>query len=124
MPSGEIPDDLRDFIVAHIDSIAHLEALLLLKGNAGRDWTVEACAGRLYISQDEAANVLATLTERGFFSGSGSGCRFNDDSEWAGMVSQLADLYRKRLIPITNLIHSKQNRIQEFADAFKLRKGS
>ena len=39
------------------------------------------------------------------------------------MVERVAVLYRQCLIPITNLIHSKaKSRMQEFADAFKIRK--
>ena len=39
------------------------------------------------------------------------------------MIDSLAEFYGKHLVPITNLIHSKpKNRVQEFADAFRLRK--
>jgi hypothetical protein len=38
-------------------------------------------------------------------------------------VNQVAACYAKYLIPVTNLIHTKpRTRVQEFADAFKLRK--
>ena len=125
MPSDEIPDDLRDFIVTQIDSIAQLEALLLLKENPERDWTSENCASRLYIPETEAAVLLSTLAGRGFLDASENAYRFNCQTpEQADFVRRLAELYRQRLITVTNLIHSKQNRIQEFADAFRLRKDS
>ena len=39
------------------------------------------------------------------------------------MVGQVADLYSRYLVPVTNLIHTKKtSRIQEFADAFRIRK--
>ena len=39
------------------------------------------------------------------------------------MLERLAEIYAKHLVPVTNLIHSKPKpRIQEFADAFRLRK--
>ena len=40
----------------------------------------------------------------------------------AKLVARLSEVYRRHLIPITNLIHSKPRRIREFAEAFKLRK--
>jgi hypothetical protein len=39
------------------------------------------------------------------------------------VVDRLADAYARHLIPITNLIHDKQRRIREFADAFRIRTG-
>lgn len=45
------------------------------------------------------------------------------DASWQQMVDFLAVIYAKHLGPITNLIHTKpKNRVQEFADAFRLRK--
>jgi hypothetical protein len=39
------------------------------------------------------------------------------------MGDLLADVYARYLVPVTNLIHAKpKSRVQEFADAFKLRK--
>ena len=41
----------------------------------------------------------------------------------AQLVDQVAEFYARYLIPVTNLIHAKpRTRVQEFADAFKLRK--
>ena len=38
------------------------------------------------------------------------------------VVELLAEYYKRHLIPITNLIHSKPRRIRQFADAFKLKR--
>ena len=41
------------------------------------------------------------------------------------MLDRLAEIYARHLVPVTNLIHSKpKSRIQEFADAFQLRKAT
>ncbi len=123
MLSGEIPEDLRDFILKQIDLIAHLEALLLLRSNAGQDWTAAACGERLYLSESEAGAILGSLAESGFLSKSEDRYQFScKTTELEEMVVRLAELYREKLIPVTNLIHSNQNRVREFADAFKLRK--
>ncbi len=40
-----IPPDVREFILTHIDSIAQLEALLLLANQPETRWTVSGVAG-------------------------------------------------------------------------------
>jgi len=46
MADGHIPDDLREFILQHIDSITQLEALLLLRANAAEAWDVAKATRR------------------------------------------------------------------------------
>jgi hypothetical protein len=118
-----IPEDLRDFILRHIDSIAQLEALLLLRRNPSETWTARTAATRLYIDESEAENVLEHLCSNGLLSVSGDGFRFdcqNDDERQ--MVERLAESYTRHLIPVTNLSHAKPRRLREFSDAFKIRK--
>ena len=124
MPS-DIPDDLREFITQQIDSIAQLEALLLLRDNAPDAWSSDRIAARLYVDEGESARLLNDLHQKGFLNQSDAGFYFSCRTpELETMVTRLAQLYRQMLIPVTNLIHSKQKRIQQFADAFRLRKES
>jgi hypothetical protein len=121
-----IPDDVKIFLLRHIDSIAQLEALLLLRANPELDWSAETLAKRLYITTQETAALLERLHIGGFLiaSGSRSPCyRYYPTSREPAMIDRVAEIYAKYLIPVTNLIHSKpRTRVQEFADAFKLRK--
>ena len=61
-----IPDDVKQFILEHIDSIAQFEALLLLRGSPQVDWTANAIAKRLYIGEQEARVILQRLCADGF----------------------------------------------------------
>jgi hypothetical protein len=127
MSSEFIPVDVKHFILSRIDSVAQLEALLLLRSNVQPRWTVEAVARRLYISEDETGNLLETLRADGFLiiePNTPRVYRYQPSSaELATLVDQVADIYSKHLVPVTNLIHSKpRTRVSEFADAFKLRK--
>jgi hypothetical protein len=122
-----IPDDVRAFLLRHIDSISQLEALLLLRGDPSCLWNPDRMAQRLYITTQEAAEVLKWLAMRGFLTVSPDlhdSYRYQPASEeLAQMVDRVAALYAKYLIPVTHIIHSKpRTRVQEFADAFKLRK--
>lgn len=123
MPDDPIPDDVRNFILKHIDSIAHLEALLLLRRETAAGWTAPGAAKHLYIKENEAAELLARLAADGFLAASDGVYGYAGGSEEQRRVtSRLADIYARHLVPVTNLIHSKPRRIREFAAAFKLTK--
>jgi hypothetical protein len=123
MTDDPIPADLRDFILRYIDSVAHLEALLLLRANPETAWESAAVAARLYSSAEQASEVLAQLCDEHLLACENALYRYGGQPpEHRAMIDRLADSYAKQLIPITNLIHSKPRRIRQFADAFKFRK--
>jgi hypothetical protein len=122
-----IPDDIAQFIVEKIDSVAQLEALLLLRSCPEEKWSVRALSRRLYITEKETADVLAHLQIHGLAinkTGEPLLYQYQPSSiELQQKVDRLAEIYARHLLPITNLIHSKpKTRVQEFADAFKFRK--
>jgi len=122
MADDVIPDDVRDFILRHIDSVAQLEALLLLRANGGQDWDVARTAARLYAGEEEIRKVLTQLCADGLLSCKDNIYRYECPLDVRAIIDRLAEVYRRHLIPITNIIHTKPRRIREFADAFKFRK--
>ena len=127
MTEDPIADDVRQFILENVDSVAHLEALLLLYHNPETGLSIDEIAGRLYIDRQQAEEILTRLSELGLLSITQKGvtsCRYQPESaELKSQVERLAETYSKYLIPVTNLIHSKpKTRVQEFADAFKLKR--
>jgi len=126
MPEA-IPDDIRQFILQTIDSIAQWEGLLLLRDHPQERWDAPALAKNLYVSESDAAALLRQLANQGFLTviqpGSTVHFQYQPAAELERITTRTAEFYKKGLIPVTNLIHSKsKNRIQEFADAFKIRK--
>jgi hypothetical protein len=126
MNSAMIPVDVQEFIARHVDGIAQLEALLLLRREPQTRWDGPSLAARLYISPAEALGVLEHWRGRGLFAFEDPVYAYRPPSEEAAaVVERLAQFYVTHLIPITNLIHSRPaKRIQAFADAFKFKKGS
>ncbi|MEP7342532.1 MAG: helix-turn-helix domain-containing protein [Acidobacteriota bacterium] len=126
MTEDPIPNDIRQFILRSIDSIAQLEALLLLRANPQQTWDIHAIARRLYITEQETSMLLSGLSEQGLVAPGGESGQFAyqpASADLARMVDQVAEIYAKHLVPVTNLIHAKpRTRMQEFADAFRLRK--
>lgn len=123
MADEPVPDDLREFILRHIDSVAQLEALLLLRENPDEDWDVARTAKRLYASEPEVAEVLARLCADGLLSCDAEIYRYDGQHvQQSAIVDRLAAVYARHLVPVTNMIHAKPRRIREFAAAFRFRK--
>ncbi|HEX8615868.1 MAG TPA: hypothetical protein VF800_31690 [Telluria sp.] len=124
-----IPEELRRFVLTSIASVPHLEALVLLRNSAPQDWAVHKVAERLYIGEKLAAAVLADLSRAGMTvtlrqEGSEPVFRYQPATAALGQViDALAELYTRRLVDVTHLIHSKlERKAQQFADAFIWRK--
>jgi hypothetical protein len=124
MPERKIPDEVRDFISKHIDSVGQLEALLLLREHRDRRWNAATVAERLYAGEPETRELLKRLAEGGLLTSEGDTYGFATDlpAERLSTIDALATAYSRQLIPVTNIIHSKSRRIREFANAFRLRK--
>jgi hypothetical protein len=127
MADDVIPADVREFLLARIDSIAQLEALLLLHGAPDAIWSVAEVAKRLYIGEQETGAVLARLAADALAAAVQAdlpGYVYRPASPaLAQDVDRVAETYRTHLVPVTNLIHGKaRTRVREFADAFRLRK--
>lgn len=122
MADDPIPGDVRDFILRHIDSIAQLEALLLLRADSTQTWDAARVAARLYAGRDEIREVLVQLCADGLLTCKDDIFHFECSPEMQAAVDRLVTVYRQHLIPVTNLIHAKPRRIREFANAFKFRK--
>ena len=112
-----VPAPLRTFLLEHIDSVAQLEALLLLR-RIGKPLPTGKVTAALYVPEPTAATELATLQSRGLIEGGPDGWRFVPNP----MVDLLAETYAKALIPVTNIVHGNTLRLRRFADAFKFRK--
>jgi hypothetical protein len=122
MAEAGIPKQVQRFIAGHIDSVGQLEALLLLRSD-GRSWPAAQVAERLYVGEAETVEMLGRLCSSGLVVRCSEAYRYEcRTEELRGMVDDLAQLYARQLIPITNLIHAKTRRIRGFADAFRFRK--
>jgi hypothetical protein len=121
-----IPEDVKQFIIDKIDSVAELEGLLLLRGNPETEWDAGELARRLYTDEQQTAGILEHLYSLGFLTvkeGKTSGFHYQPNSpKLAEIADRVAEAYSNYLIPVTNLIHSKpETKVQQFADAFKFR---
>lgn len=126
--SGLITEEIKAFILDHIDSIAELEALLVLRENPSQSWACKDVADRIYSDESTTAAVLHKLISHGLIApdaGSADRVRYQQSQpEFTEVLNQLAGVYARYVVPITTLIHKKpRGTIKSFADAFKLKKG-
>lgn len=128
MEKRELPQDVLQFIAREIDTVPHLEALLLLFENSAEHWTVERTAARLYVPRDRARDILADLERRRLvrlLPGAPEAAYSYDPGrdETGQMVNKVAATYRRHLSAVAAFIHSKASRsVREFARAFELKK--
>lgn len=124
MAEDGIPSHVRRFIASHIDSVGELEALLLLRAMP-REWEAAEVAARLYTREPDTVEILDRLCRAGLLARQDKAYRYEcRTDELRLVVDELAGLYARQLIPVTNLIHAKSRRIRQFADAFRFRKDS
>src|SRR6202000_126030 len=64
--------DVYKFICDKIDSVPHLEALVLIFNSRPVGWTCEELASRLYISHEQVGHLLRDLVRMEFVAESGS----------------------------------------------------
>jgi predicted transcriptional regulator len=131
MEEQELPADVLRFILDRIDSVPHLEALLLLWDSNGRAWTDAEVANRVYVPGDTARGVLERLVQRGLVRAEQappprSGTFFVYNPAWDAdgtLMPRVAATYRRQLVKVATVIHAKaSSSVEEFAKAFQLKK--
>ena len=120
----EIPADVQRFLADHIRSIAQLELLLMLHRERERTWTVAAAAKELYTAVSMTEPLLESLRTIGLVSLQGDQYQYSPKQQPLDrVVSDLSQLYQQRRVTIVNLIYSAPvQKLQDFADAFRIRK--
>lgn len=127
MASGPIPTEVENFVLTVIDTVPHLEALLLLFQSPASSWTVQDLAARIYVSEKTAAAVLDDLARRTLIARveqSPPTYRYISVSdEQTALLEKVVQAYRTHLVTLTRMIHSNASgSVRDFARAFKLKR--
>ena len=128
MKAGDpLPEHVLRFLVDRIESVPHLEALLLMWQSPERSWSLEEIATRVYVGTEAATRVLEDLSRLGMVTvdpGSPTPYRYAPDwEEGRRLMPDVAATYSRQLVRVAQLIHSKASLgVREFARAFQLKK--
>jgi hypothetical protein len=123
--SSESRVDVYDFILENIDTVPHLEALVLLWNSRPVWWTAEELTSRLYIPLEKVPQLLRDLVRMELIAESPtSPPRYSylpKSEEQNELLLSLDNAYRRDLVRISTMIHQKSSSgVREFARAFKL----
>ena len=119
--------EVYQFVLDEVDSVPHLEALLLLWNSRPQPWTLDNIAKRLYVASSTAAALVQDLSRQGLATiipGSPEQYGYGPQSEEKDMlISRLDAIYRREVVRISTMIHSKpSSRVRDFARAFRFTK--
>lgn len=119
-------DQIDQFILEQIDTVPHLEALLLLWNKRPKSWPAQEIAHALYVPEDVARGILRDLTQRGLLRESSELAeqfQYVSSREQDQLIEQLDATYRRELIRISRMIHAKApSALRDFARAFRFTK--
>jgi predicted ArsR family transcriptional regulator len=116
------------FILDEIDSVPHLEALLLVWNRRPRQWSAEQMARELYVQPERAAKILQDLANRSLISASReTGPAFffyeSKSSERDDLLDAVDRIYRAEVVRVSTMIHAKASpAVRDFARAFRFKK--
>ena len=119
-------NEVYEFIRERIESVPHLEALLLLWNSRPQPWSVENLAKRLYIAKERAQALLADLVRQdliAYVAGPSEGYEYDSKSIAQDQLIAAVDAtYRREVVRVATLIHSRPpSSIRDFARAFRFK---
>lgn len=121
MARREFTPEFRTFINKNINSIEQIEVLLILLANPERIWTIDEISTSLRSSRNSIRSRLESLTARKLAAAAGGGYRYAASGRLHTMVETLAEEYGERRFSVIELVFSKGDPLQSFADAFRLK---
>lgn len=123
MAQENLRPEIERFILEEIDSVPHLEALLLLRKSAPKKWSPAEMADALYIAVPAAEAVLQDLEQRGLATGQAEGYTYAAAADRDHLIEEVEKTYSRQLVRIATMIHAKASpSVRAFARAFELKK--
>jgi hypothetical protein len=110
-------------LTQRIDSVTQLDVLLMVF-SAGRLVSASEVALELRIGADWAEQHLDVLARRGLLARDDAQYGLTPHPQLAPAVGELATLYRTHPVAVITAIYKSEKRLEDFADAFRLRKPS
>ena len=125
MSLASLGPEIQDFLSRYVQSVGHLEVLLLLFKRKERAWSPSETSDELRSSLFYAEEQLRELTSLGLLAKDEKGSyKFEPKDPLASRtMPKLADLYQNRRTTLIDAIYARPiDPVQRFADAFKLKK--
>jgi hypothetical protein len=118
--------NIDQFLQDQIDTVPHLEALLLLWNSRPKPWLVEDMAKGLYLAPEATKEILDDLVLKTLIVNVSGACEtyyYESIPDRDELLAAVDSTYRRELIRISRLIHSKPSAaLRAFAKAFRFKK--
>src|SRR6185312_8191889 len=88
-PNPDTGQQVDQFILEEIESVPHLEALLLIWNNRPKPWSVEEMAAALYVPPETAGAILQLLQQSGFVTSESDRYMYDPASTRNGLLQEL-----------------------------------
>ena len=116
-----------EFLLKNIDSVPHLEALILFWNSRPVRWTCEEMTSRLYVPFERVGDVLCDLVRLQLVAESETTpprfSYYSRSKEQDDMMRQVDEAYRRDLVRISTMLHEKASpAVRDFARAFRFKK--
>jgi hypothetical protein len=116
--------DVLRFIFERIESVPHLEALLLIWNHRPHRWSVNDLARRLYVDRNVALTLLQDLARQNLIMidpASREEYFYESKSEESDtLIAAVNAKYRVEIVAVSTMIHRKASlAVRDFADAFR-----
>lgn len=119
--------DVDQFLAQQVDSVPHLEALLLLWNSRPKVWSSTELAKVLFLTPEECNAILDDLLRQRLVAAvaiDAGEYRYEPSPARDELMAAVDAAYRHELIRITRLIHSKPSAaVRAFARAFRIKEG-
>lgn len=125
MPFSRLPIDIKNFLNEYIDSVTHLEVLLMLYTHHDTLFNAQAISKELRTNTRSAEAQLKHLAEKGLLSVDEKQCyQYKPISEELHKrVISVYDIYKVKPVAVVACIFDKPTeKLKDLSNAFKLKK--
>ena len=119
-----LPDDVVNFLQTHLGSIWALEMMLVLHHSKDRTWTVEHLVREMRAADQLVAGLLDRFQRLGLVTESNGSWRWDVQSpDMVELTQKVSEAHAVTPFAVIQAIaETPEQRLRQFADAFRLRK--
>ena len=111
------------FILDEIDSVPHIEAVLILWNSRPKRLSLEDLSALLYLPKERTREIVENLEQRSLVVLDEQGSAYNPGYPRDNIMGDVDRIWRRELVRVSTMIHSKASpAVREFARAFRFKK--